>query len=210
MSDKKTIYLTRHGETEFNRLGIVQGSGVDSVLNDKGKQQAKLFYQHYGNLLFDRVYTSTLQRTYQSVQLFIKEKKIPHTALEGLNEIKWGIYEGKHSTPEQKAVYLKMVAEWGKGNLTHRIPDGENPIELQNRQKPVLQHIVSKTNEKQILICMHGRAMRSFLCLMLNESLSQMDKFNHRNLGLYIISYQNGTFVIEKENDGEHLQLLAV
>lgn len=209
MSDKKTIYLTRHGETEFNRLGIVQGSGVDSALNGKGNQQAELFYQHYNNLLFDRVYTSTLQRTYQSVQRFIEEKKIPHTAFDGLNEIKWGVYEGKSSTPEQKAVYLKMVREWKNGNLEHSIPGGENPLELQERQKPVLQHILKETHEKQILVCMHGRAMRSFLCLMLNEPLSEMDKFHHRNLGLYIVNYSEGRFEVEKENDGEHLQSLV-
>lgn len=210
MSDKKTIYLTRHGETEFNRLGIVQGSGVDSALNDKGRQQAELFFEHYGNLHFDRVYTSTLQRTYQSVQRFIEDKQHPHTAFEGLDEIKWGIYEGKPSTPEQKAVYLAMVRKWQSGDLKHSIPGGENPIELQERQKPVLQHILAQQQEQQILICMHGRALRSFLCLMMETPLSQMDRYGHRNLGLYLIRYENNKFFIEKENDGKHLQSLAL
>lgn len=210
MSDKKTIYLTRHGETEFNRLGIVQGSGVDSELNDTGRKQAKLFYQHYKDTHFDRVYTSTLQRTYQSIQRFIEEKKIPHTSFAGLDEIKWGIYEGKPSTPEQKKVYLEMVRHWKNGNLEHSIPGGENPIELQARQKPVLEQILLKTSEQQILICMHGRAMRSFLCLMMNKPLSSMDKFHHRNLGLYIVEYENNEFKIIKENNGEHLQSITI
>lgn len=210
MSDKKTIYLTRHGETEFNRLGIVQGSGVDSELNATGRKQAELFHEYYGNINFDRVYTSTLQRTYQSVQRFIEKDKIPHTSFAGLDEIKWGVYEGKPSTPEQKAVYLKMVREWQKGNLEHSIPGGENPLELQERQKPVLKYIEEKTEEKQILVCMHGRALRSFLCLMMNEPLKNMDKFNHRNLGLYVINYEKGSYSIFKENDGEHLHSLAI
>jgi probable phosphoglycerate mutase len=37
---KKIIYIIRHGETELNKLGIVQGRGVDSELNDKGRDQA--------------------------------------------------------------------------------------------------------------------------------------------------------------------------
>jgi len=206
MSDKKTIYLTRHGETEFNRLGIVQGSGVDSELNETGRKQAELFYKNFKDINFDRVYTSTLQRTYQSVQRFIEEKKIPHTSFAGLDEIKWGIYEGKPSTPEQKGVYLEMVREWQKGNLEHSIPGGENPLELQARQKPVLEKILSKTEEQQILVCMHGRALRSFLCLMMDEPLSNMDKFHHRNLGLYIMEFKDNRFKIVKENDGRHLQ----
>ncbi|HYG15236.1 MAG TPA: histidine phosphatase family protein, partial [Bacteroidia bacterium] len=44
MGFKKTIYLVRHGETEFNRMGIVQGSGVDSELNETGRKQADLFF----------------------------------------------------------------------------------------------------------------------------------------------------------------------
>lgn len=210
MSDKKTIYLTRHGETEFNRLGIVQGSGVDSALNDTGRKQAELFYKHYKDINFDSVYTSTLQRTYQSVERFIEEKKLPHTSFAGLDEIKWGIYEGKSSTPEQKRVYLEMVRHWQSGNLEHSIPGGENPLELQARQKPVLKHILEKTNEQQILICMHGRAMRSFLCLMADERLSNMDRFHHRNLGLYIIEFENNKFKIIKENNGDHLQSLTI
>lgn len=209
MSNKKTIYLTRHGETEFNRRGIVQGSGVDSELNDTGRQQAELFFEHYEHVPFEKVYTSKLIRTYQSVQRFIEDKTIPHTALAGLNEIKWGEYEGKPSTPEQKRVYLNMVHEWQNGNLHHRIPGGENPLELQARQKPALEHILSQP-EELVLVCMHGRALRSFLCLMLNMPLSHMDAFHHRNLGLYIINYDSGRFEIEKENCGNHLQSLAI
>eukprot|EP01036_Dinobryon_divergens_P048115 gene48115-64565_t len=87
MADKKTIYITRHGETEFNRLGIIQGSGVDSELNETGHLQAQLFYNHYKDTAFDKVYTSALQRTYQSVQRFIEELRIPYEQLPELNEI---------------------------------------------------------------------------------------------------------------------------
>ena len=43
----KTIYFIRHGQTELNRLNIVQGSGVDSELNDFGRHQARAFYDYY-------------------------------------------------------------------------------------------------------------------------------------------------------------------
>jgi len=44
---KKTIYIIRHGETDLNRLGIVQGRGMDTSLNEKGLEQAEAFYQAY-------------------------------------------------------------------------------------------------------------------------------------------------------------------
>lgn len=206
MADKKTIYITRHGETEFNRLGIIQGSGVDSELNETGRLQAQLFYNHYKDTAFDKVYTSALQRTYQSVQRFIEELGLPYEQLPELNEIRWGDYEGKSGNPHWREEYLKMIGEWERGNLEHRVPNSENPLELQQRQRKALNHIMQHENEQTVLICMHGRAMKSFLCLLTETPLEQMERFSHRNLGLYILEYENGRYTIVKENCGDHLQ----
>ena len=43
----KQLYIIRHGETELNRLGIVQGRGVDASLNETGITQAEAFFQKY-------------------------------------------------------------------------------------------------------------------------------------------------------------------
>src|SRR5687768_4016565 len=68
----KKIYLIRHGQTDFNLKNIVQGSGVDTDLNDKGRSQAEAFYNKYKHVPFDKVYTSALKRSMQSVDLFVK------------------------------------------------------------------------------------------------------------------------------------------
>ncbi|MFM8834340.1 MAG: histidine phosphatase family protein, partial [Cytophagales bacterium] len=79
----KKIYIIRHGQTDFNLRGIVQGSGVDSSLNDTGRAQANAFFQAYQHVDFDKIYTSKLVRTRESVQQFIG-KGIPYEMLEGL------------------------------------------------------------------------------------------------------------------------------
>ena len=79
----KTIYLIRHGETEFNRRGVVQGSGIDSDLNELGFLQARAFFDVYQDIEFDKIYTSKLRRTVQSVQEFIN-LGIPYEQFEGL------------------------------------------------------------------------------------------------------------------------------
>lgn len=70
MSAKKTIYIIRHGETDYNKQGIIQGGGIDSSLNELGRRQAQQFYQAYHHIQFDRIYTSELKRTHQSVAPF--------------------------------------------------------------------------------------------------------------------------------------------
>ncbi len=67
----KDIYLIRHGETDYNRMRVVQGSGIDADLNELGKRQAQAFFEHYQNLALDKIYTSALRRTHQSVKGFI-------------------------------------------------------------------------------------------------------------------------------------------
>ena len=54
---KKEIYIIRHGQTDYNLKGIVQGRGVDSVLNETGEEQAKKFHEKYKEHDFDVVFT---------------------------------------------------------------------------------------------------------------------------------------------------------
>lgn len=207
MSSKK-IYLVRHGQTDFNRLGFVQGSGVDSSLNDFGRLQALAFFNAYQHVAFDKIYTSALKRSIESVWPFI-DKGIPFESFSGLNEINWGNKEGQPITPQEDEYYHYMLDQWRKGNTKLRIERGESPEDVTNRLIPVVDHIKRQEAEKNILVCMHGRAMRILLCYLLGESLDKMDHFEHVNMGLYLLRYSDGIFSIELFNDTSHLSSLS-
>jgi len=200
----KKIYLVRHGQTDYNLRGIVQGSGIDASLNERGHKQAEEFYESYRDIPFDKVYTSTLRRTVESVRRFI-DAGLPHESLSGLNEINWGTREGIVITPEEDAYYHWVISEWQNGNTTLRIEGGESPQDVFDRQKPALDHILSQENEETVLICMHGRAMRVLLCQILNYPLQCMDEFEHSNLCLYLLNYTGSLFTVELFNDSSHL-----
>ncbi|MEI6508832.1 MAG: histidine phosphatase family protein [Bacteroidota bacterium] len=201
---EKQIFIIRHGETEYNRLNIIQGSSIDIDINEKGYLQAKSFYTTYKNISFDKVYTSVLKRTKQSVQQFINDG-IPHEQICELNEICWGDLEGKNQSEVEKEMFRNIVSKWKTGNINAKIPNGESPFEMQERQKKALSYILKNTTEKTILICMHGRAMKSFLCLLLDIPLTQMEQFQHSNLGLYLLNYRNNKFELLKQNNADHL-----
>ncbi|MBL7871428.1 MAG: histidine phosphatase family protein [Cyclobacteriaceae bacterium] len=205
----KKIYIIRHGQTDFNLKGIVQGSGVDSSLNEKGMAQAEAFFQSYKHVVFDKIYTSALKRTHESVDLFLRAG-IPCESLSGLNEISWGNKEGKKITPEEDSYYHWMLNQWQLGNTCERIEGGESPNDVAQRQEIELKHIMSQTHENTILICMHGRAMRILLCRLLNYPLRSMDMFEHENLCLYLLEHTGSMFVVKKHNDTTHLKGLKV
>lgn len=207
----KSIYLIRHGETEYNRMGIVQGSGVDSDLNEMGLSQARAFFEAYQHTPFQKIYTSKLRRTVQSVQHFI-DLGIAYESLEGLNEICWGEKEGKAPNYQEDEFYLDVLQRWKKGETD--IPaakGGESPEDVVARQKVALEVILSQPEEELILVAMHGRAIRILLTHLLNLPLSSMDDFEHSNLCLYKLSYsyKTGTFTLEVNNDVAHLMVLA-
>lgn len=204
MNAKKTIYIIRHGETDYNKRGIIQGSGVDSDLNDMGRLQASKFHQAYHHIAFDKVYSSELKRTIQSVEPFIDQGH-SHEVMPEFNEINWGIFEGKVSTPESHRHYLNIVADWKAGLIDRSIEGGESPRDLQRRQEQGLQKLMEREHERQLLLCMHGRAMRSFLCLLTGEPLSSMDQFKHSNLCLYVVQENSGNFEIVEANSVDHL-----
>lgn len=206
---KKKIFLIRHGQTDYNKRGVVQGSGIDAPLNETGINQAEAFYQAYKDLPFQKVYTSVLQRSIQSVDSFI-QTGLPHSKLSGLNEINWGEKEGKVANEGDHKYYTNIIKSWREGKLDRAIPGGESPVMVLERQKPALQHILND-EEELVLVCMHGRAMRILLCLMLNKSLSQMDQYEHANLCLYVLeyNYDNRLFKLIVNNEQSHLGKLA-
>ncbi len=201
---KKTLYIIRHGETDLNKQGIVQGRGMDSDLNDKGRVQAEAFYQAYKHIPFDKVYTSTLKRTHQTVQKFI-DSNIPWTQYPGLDEMGWGIHEGKESTDQLKSDFNIILNQWKSGELHHKFESGESPLDVKERQLIVLEKLIETNDDQNILICMHGRAMRLFLCLLTNRPLSEMDTFPHSNTTLYKVEFDGKEFHILDFNNTSHL-----
>ena len=200
----KKIYLVRHGQTDYNLKGVVQGSGIDAPLNSNGQKQAKAFFDAYKNVAFEKVYYTGLQRTKQSVQGFL-DLNIPAEAIKELNEISWGKYEGLPMTHDENEYYLHMLARWSAGELDYAISGGESPNMVVARLKIGIERILSQP-EKLILVCMHGRAMRMLLSVLMNYDLRFMDEFEHQNLGLYELNMDDsGTFRILKYNSGEHL-----
>ncbi len=203
MKNKK-IYLLRHGETEYNRLGMVQGSGIDAPLNKTGLKQAEAFYEAYKHIAFDKAYITPLIRTRQTVRGFL-DRSTPVEILEGLKEISWGDQEGIPFTEETGTAYKRIVQMWTEGDLHLKIENGESPVEVMERQMPAIEYILSNENEQNVLICTHGRAMRILLCWLMDESLANMDHYGHSNCGLYLLNYDGTKFSIELSNETGHL-----
>ena len=204
---RKELYIIRHGQTDHNLKGIVQGKGVNLPLNELGQRQAKAFFDAYKDVPFDGMYTSTLLRAQQTIYPF-RDLGLSYEIFSELDEISWGEMEGTYTVMEHSDVFKTLIDDWRAGNIDAKPPQGESPRELQDRQKRFINHILH-TPDRNILISMHGRAIRSMLCTLTDTPLSRMEEFPHVNLTLYKVNLlSDGTFEIEKFNDQEHLKNL--
>jgi broad specificity phosphatase PhoE len=202
---EKEIYIIRHGETDLNAQGIVQGRGINSDLNATGRAQGEAFYQRYKHIPFDKLYTSTLKRTHQTVQHFINDG-LAWEQLSGLDELAWGEGEGKSSNDQSRMAFREMVEQWQSGNYDAKFSGGESPAEVEIRLKEAIDIITSKSGEDLVLICMHGRAMRLLFCILTGKPLSQMVDFPHLNTTLYRFKYKDGKFDLIDFNNTDHLK----
>ncbi len=203
MKQHKLLYIVRHGETDFNKQSIIQGSGVDTSLNETGHAQAKAFFEQYRDIPFELLITSTLRRTRETMRHFI-DLGLPWEQTPHINEMNWGIHEGKKSTPAMAQMYQNMIGQWKSGNFHAKLQDGESALELASRIQLFIDKVKERHQEK-ILICSHGRAMRCLMCLLKEEPLQAMENYKHSNTGLYIVRFDGTAFHFEMENDTSHL-----
>ena len=195
------LYIIRHAETEYNRKGIIQGSEVDSDINDIGDRQSKSFYEYYKNVGFDKIYTSDLKRTFQTVRRFT-ENGTEYEKLKEFNEISWGVNQGKSDDLED---YSKLIDTWLAGDLDSKFEKGESPNEMSIRLVKGFNKVL-EDNHGTVLLCIHGRALRILLSKIIDNDLTKMDKYIHSNTGLYILEFKDGKYEILGSNLRDHLE----
>ena len=102
-----------------------------------GLSQASELARRFQSIKLDAVYTSTLIRAVQTARIILDDNKsLPLTKLRDLEEMSFGIYEGRSWSPELAEVFNLMKSQWSQGNYDYRIEGGEtNPGSGSARQK---------------------------------------------------------------------------
>ncbi len=204
----KEIYIIRHGETDFNKRKIVQGSGVNSSLNDTGRAQAKALHEGYKSLDFELIFTSALVRTHETASHFI-EDGLMHIEDADINEICWGIHEGKPGDAGMKEDYVRLNKAWKSGDYTARVEEGESAQELATRLQRFI-NILMQRPEKKIAVFTHGRTIRCLMCLVEERPIKYMDDYHHDNTGVYKVRQVGNTLEVLASNNIHHLNGLEI
>ncbi len=205
---RTTLYLVRHGETEPNRLGIVQGRGVDAPLNEAGRQQAAHLADFLAEIPIHAAYTSTLRRAGETAEILLTRRREP-LALQrwaGLDEMNWGIHEGQPYRPPVSDDIARIKQAWLNGRYDVGPERGESVLEVMNRSTAAIQRIVEENPDRSVLVVSHGRMMRILIAaLLIDYGLQRMEELTLDNTGVNILNWEEGQFHAESLNSIKHL-----
>jgi 6-phosphofructo-2-kinase/fructose-2,6-biphosphatase 2 len=161
----RTIYLTRHGESEFN---IQQRIGGDPPLSPNGKAYADALAEYMAseNIPDLIVWTSQMKRTIQTAAKI----DAPKEQWKALNEINAGICEGLTYLEIAKRFPEEFAAR-DQGKYYYRYPGGESYQDLVARLEPVIMELERAEN---VLVICHQAVARCVLAYFLNKDAEDL------------------------------------
>ena len=186
-----TIYIVRHGETEWNQKGLVQGH-TDIPLTESGEQQAQERAQSLKDVSFEYVISSDLQRAKKTASILVQERELPVNTSPILREQCWGSWEG-YSFDKLREMFGSSFNDFS-GSNAHRVPGVETHQEIAVRVGSFLKEIANANHGKNILVVTHGGVLKS---LIFHLGIESLHKRSFNNLGF-----------IKLESDGDQLNFV--
>ena len=199
------LWLIRHGETDWNSKGLIQGSS-DIPLNEVGVRQAQSLHERLKGTTFDRVYTSDLQRAHQPAKI-VFPTVLDICPESRLREINMGCFEGRRwldLTPEEKALHARGVV----GPYHLRIPGGESSDDLQARLRTWRDELPT---QGVIAAVAHGGSIGAILFGVIGRPTSRDSGvqggwgFRFENTSITRLQITNGHVRVQTVNDASHV-----
>lgn len=197
----QVIYLIRHGETEFNRDGRVQGY-TESPLSDLGVEQARRLRGRLEGLAVDAVYTSPLSRAQETCRIAMDGRG--WEARTGLREIGLGEWEGKRAA-DLRREFPDQVKMWFRSPGQVRIPGAETMTDFRERVTGELDSIRAAHPDGTVVVIAHGGVICAYLTSILGMHIDDIWRFKIRNCSLTRVLFPQDRARIDTLGDISHL-----
>jgi broad specificity phosphatase PhoE len=178
-----TLYLARHGQSEWNNQGRVTGQ-LDPGLSEKGREQSEGLAHCLQDAALDAIYSSALRRALATAEPTAAASGLPVMPLAALNEIHAGDLQGRfrdERDTEAQALWAQWKADpWGAG-----LPGGERFDDFALRVGAALQAILHRHEGQRVLVVGHSATNRVLLGTLLGWPRERWSELRPRNKYLY-------------------------
>jgi len=196
------ILLIRHGQSEGNKIGVLQGHS-DYPLSDQGRNEAKELgvKLRKENESFSAIYSSDLSRAAETAEIIASENHCEKINFDKrLREFKLGIFEGKFTQlmTEDEEEFLSSC--WK--DTAKRIPNGESVNEMVHRIKEAFTEIVNNhTKDETVLIVAHGGTLYHILQTIIGFKLKGREWFDNCKITEIIQNFETNSWEVVKYNN---------
>ncbi len=185
------IFLIRHGETNWNKEGRFQGQ-IDIPLNDNGKDQARKTFEYLRNISFNKAFSSSMHRPYETAQIILQNKKeLKIEKIDSLVEISHGLWEGKLEA-EIREKWPNLLRNWHNKPEEVIMPEGESIKDVSERAIDSFSKICLSQKENDLtLLVAHDAVNKTIICDLLGISYSNIWMIKQGNGGITVIDLFN-------------------
>ncbi len=189
-----TIYLARHGETEWSLSGQHTGT-TDIPLTDNGRRHAKARGERLRGREFAAVYSSPLGRALETCRLAGFDDR----CLERRELVEWdyGEYEGVTTAEIRKTVPGWTV--W-----THESPGGETAAAVGARCDRLIEELLGADGD--VVLFAHGHILRVLGARWIELAPEQGARLALSTGTLSVLGWERDTRVLRLWNDGSHVR----
>ena len=197
------ILLVRHGETDWNASGRIQGHN-DTPLNASGRQQAQRTAQRLAREPIEALYSSDLSRAFETATIIGAPLGLAVVASARLRERQYGLWEGL-TAAEIQARYPAQFAIWRARTADFAPPHGETRSALLSRALAELQTIARRHLREMVVVVTHGG-----LCyVLINHILGSIDgdqrEFTFGNASIHTLEVTGDRWSVISMNETAHL-----
>ena len=182
------LLLARHGETDWNARGLIQGQ-QDRPLSALGYRQRKVLFFRLRSVALVRIFTSGLDRAIQTALPLNAELGLPQEVLPALNEAKLGVFEGESKTEFADELSARLYKEFLEDEVNVVLPGGgENLRQLDARIQEPLKLILESLHSGHVLVVSHRNVAKVLIKNLLGLSFEQAKHVEQKNHWLYIFA----------------------
>lgn len=163
----KNIYIFRHGETDWNNIGRLQGRS-DVELNKNGVLQAKKIFNYIQNVKFDRIYTSPLKRAIRTADIVANDLNIKNIIIDNnLIECNFGDGNGILKENIDSLFGYNFMNNWSSNKVEFEnlsFPNGETKRDVRQRIFSfIINLIINNKNIDDFLLSSHGFVIKQLI-----------------------------------------------
>ncbi|MDO4295303.1 MAG: histidine phosphatase family protein [bacterium] len=196
------LYIIRHGETNWNVQGRLQGQ-TDTELNENGIRLAKVTAQNMREIPLDLAITSPLKRARHTAELILEGRGIPLLEDKRLMEIHFGSWEGLCSRKDNYEIPSEHFSDFYFHPMEFQgAADGESIRQLCERTANFWQELIHKPEyqDKNILLASHGCAVRALLQNVYEDKTDFWHGKVPPNCAVNIVEVENGRGILLEED----------